>query len=352
MTSTPHTGWFAALVARPSPLALRPSLTSDRPQSSRYEQCLPNYTPSSPFSLTPSLALLVTCCSQLEAAKVAFFSLNGASQSTKLAEIIDRDFVEQMHLARRIYKPHDVSLNLAQYASLTRNFMKIALLHVHSSRFQRIWTDLSDYREALKDLNITDKYVSSHSKGSDPLNERLDKLRTGAKRDVAKMAFFGPLSLVGTALHSPIIAVAFQAGQIMGVEKRTGDISVVATMRLLAAFVGTCLAYPTAAAAMTYLHGAASGIVTIPLLSLSAYAAIKYPVSSAVSSARGSWTLLTQKDSVDKLRDTRASLQHRIREWSDEHAPEPEMIGWWKDPNAGVERIRAKQKVRAGTLTF
>ncbi|GMH81744.1 hypothetical protein TL16_g09028 [Triparma laevis f. inornata] len=293
---------------------------------------------------------------KLEAAKGAFFSLNGASQSTKMAEVIDQDFVEQMHLARRIYKPHDVSLNLAQYASLTRNFMKIALKHVHSSRFQQIWADLSDYREALKEvrncecvnsLNITDKYVSSHSKGSDPVNERLNKLRTGAKRDVVKLAFFGPLSLVGTVLHSPIIAMAFQAGQIMGIEKHTGDISVVATMRLLTAFTTTCIAYPTAAAASTYFYGAPAGAAAIPFLSLSAYAAIKYPVFSAVSSARGSYTLLTQKDSVDRLRDTRASLQHRIREWSDEHAPEPEMVGWWKDPNAGVERIRMKQKVRS-----
>jgi alpha-beta hydrolase superfamily lysophospholipase len=277
-------------------------------------------------------------------AKEAFFSLSGASTSTGLATVVDRDFVEHMHLARRIYKPHNVHLNLAQYASLTRNFMKVALKNANDTEFQHIWRDLSDYKGKLEAMKITDKYVSSHAKGSDPLNERLNNLRTGARKDVAKLALFGPLSLLGTVSHLPIIALAWQAGQVLGVEKNTGDVSVVATMRLLAAFVGCCVAYPTAAVGAGYMYGVTAAVATIPFMTLSAYAAINYPVYSAISAAQGSFTLLTKTDAVDNLRDKRTALQSRIRAWSDAHATEPEMVGWWKDPASSVEKIRNKQK--------
>ena len=278
----------------------------------------------------------------LEAAKHAFFSLSGSSSN--LNSIVDRDFVEVLHLARRVYKPHNVSLNLAQYASLTRNFMRIALKNSNDPAFRAIWTSLSAYKDDLEQLGITDKYVSAHSKGSDPLNERLNKLRSGAKKDIAALAFFGPLSLFGTIVHAPIIAGAWQAGQTLGTEKGTGDISVVATMRLLTAFVGVCVCYPVAVAGAGYAYGATAALATVPVMSLSAYAAINYPVQTAAKHIRGSYTLLTQKDSVDRLRDTRAKLQTEIRKWADEHSPEPEMVGWWKDPMASVNEIKRKQK--------
>ncbi|GMI34831.1 hypothetical protein TrRE_jg356, partial [Triparma retinervis] len=55
---------------------------------------------------------------------------------------------------------------------------------------------MTRYKGKLDELNLTDKYVSSHGKNTDPLNERLTKLRNGAKRDVLKLAFFAPLSLI------------------------------------------------------------------------------------------------------------------------------------------------------------
>jgi len=283
---------------------------------------------------------------KLSAAKKAFFEINGAHNG--LSEIVDRDFVEMMHLARRIYKPHNVSLELAQYASLTRNFMRIALKNANDEKFIALWSELSDYKNSLAQLKVTDKYVSAHAKGSDPLNERLNILRYGAKKDVALLFFGGPMSLIGTIVHAPVIAAAWHAGRSLGTDKE-GDISVVATVRLLAAFVGCVVGYPSAAAGVGAIFGLKAAVATIPALSLSAYAAINFPVSSAINLAKGSFTLLTEKDSVDKLRDQRSILQAGIREWADDHAP-AEMVGWWKDPLAGVAKIRQQQRIFEDSL--
>ena len=68
-------------------------------------------SPSSPSSPSPSIPL----DQRREAARLALFSLAGVATPPS-----DFAFVEQMHLARRIYNPSGVSLTLAQYAALTR----------------------------------------------------------------------------------------------------------------------------------------------------------------------------------------------------------------------------------------
>lgn len=54
----------------------------------------------------------------------------GASSS--LLKSDDWEFIEQMHLARRIYKPFGFDITLAQYAALTRTF-------AHIVRSERLW---------------------------------------------------------------------------------------------------------------------------------------------------------------------------------------------------------------------
>jgi len=286
---------------------------------------------------------------QRQVSRKAFFALNGSDPANSIID--DRDFVEHMHLARRIYKPHQTKLSLAQYADMTRNFMRLSLNKAHTEKFKEIWADLTLYKRRLDDLNITDKYVSSHGKNTDPLNERLAKLRNGAKRDVAKLMFFAPLSLIGTLSHLPIAGIAWHAGRTLGTEKMTNDVSVVATMRLLTAFVGCCVAYPAASIATASMHGPAASVAVVPFLSLSAYAAINYPVSKAINVARGSYTILTQKNAVDELRDMRMDLQERIRSWADDEG-EADMVGWWRDPEGSLEKIREKQVRLAKKRTF
>lgn len=63
---------------------------------------------------------------QREVSRRAFFALHGADPANSITN--DRDFVEHMHLARRIYKPHQTRLSLAQYAELTRGFMRLCVL--------------------------------------------------------------------------------------------------------------------------------------------------------------------------------------------------------------------------------
>ena len=49
-------------------------------------------------------------------------TLLGLKASRRIINSDDWEFIEQMHLARRIYKPRDVEITLAQYAALTRTF--------------------------------------------------------------------------------------------------------------------------------------------------------------------------------------------------------------------------------------
>jgi hypothetical protein len=55
----------------------------------------------------------------------------------------------------------------------------------------------------------------------------------------------------------------------------------------------------------------------------------------------GSLKILTNRDTVDRLRAQRSDMQRRIRIFADANAPSPEMKGWWQDPEGHTAELRA-----------
>ena len=84
----------------------------------------------------------------------------------------------------------------------------------------------------MNEINVTDKYVAMHARGSDPVNERLNILRTKARSQLFKIAVKQPVGIIGGIALS-ILALAQIVGTKMGVDE-FGDRSVEATMRIVA----------------------------------------------------------------------------------------------------------------------
>ena len=236
-------------------------------------------------------------------------------------------------------------LRSSRYAALTRNFINGALSRVGDPLFLHLWDDILAYKTALEELGVSDKYVAMHEAGSDVNNERLTKLRAGARLDVLRSVLTTPLGLLGTVTHAPIAALCVAAGRYMGVTEE-GDRSVEATMRVIAGVVGVLVMYPTVGAAAWWMAGSASaGVGAVALLGASGYtAAVQQPVDAVVRAVRGRMRLLLHDNEVDSLRHLRAALQPRIRAFADDTVPNPELRGWWRDPEAFAAKIKDRQR--------
>jgi hypothetical protein len=164
---------------------------------------------------------------------------------------------------------------------------------------------------------MTDKYVGDYKVGSDYLNARLNRLRQTALFEIATNLAFVPLAVVGQVLHAPLAAFARAMGRRLGVAD-DGDVSVVATWRVLAGFAGVVVSYPAAAVTAAVATGSlAAAPLTLAFLAASGYAAATRPVANPVSSFWGSIKILTADDTVDKLRVQRAALQQDVRDFAD-----------------------------------
>lgn len=275
---------------------------------------------------------------QRDAARNALFGLAKLQPAPS-----EWDFINLMHLSRRIYKPYSAKLTLGQYADLTRSFAQVAVRRIDDPVFQKLWKSVMEYNNKLEELGLTDKYVAQHARGTDPLNERLNKLREKARSTIAMTLLKQVVGLVGGIVHSPIVILAQVAGTKMGVDE-FGDRSVEATMRIVASLGGVALYYPTVAIAIgAYSSSMLLGVSVIPAMALSGYTWVhQRPLQNAVKLVKGSFKLLTSKDTVDGLRLERTLLQSKLREFADAHAA-PGLKGWWKNPENYISEIKKKR---------
>ena len=123
-----------------------------------------------------------------------------------------------------------------------------------------------------------------------------------------------------------------------------------AAMRMISGFVGMCVLYPSVAIAAALCTGtAATALPAVALLGLSGHAALKYPVEDFLRSVKGSYLILSKNDNVDGLRKKRKNLQREIRAFADDHV-EPELKGWWKDPEGFDEKLKNSTEVHEKEL--
>ena len=79
------------------------------------------------------------------------------------------------------------------------------------------------------------------------ITAKIAELQSMARIEVAQTLALAPFAVLGTVAHAPIMALAHVAGRRLGVDPE-GDISVEATFRIIAGFVGkyytTSMQYP------------------------------------------------------------------------------------------------------------
>lgn len=91
-----------------------------------------------------------------EAARVGYFTLSGAADSEAFHDS-DWTLVDTIRLARRLYKPTDTELSLAQYAALTRSFVNVSIQRLNDPAFQKLYREIKEYDAEMRTLGISDQ---------------------------------------------------------------------------------------------------------------------------------------------------------------------------------------------------
>jgi pimeloyl-ACP methyl ester carboxylesterase len=309
---------------------------------------------------TPTFPLVL----KRQAARNALFSMQGFNNAPR-----DWEFINLMHLARHIYKPDGQTLTLAQYASLTRNFMNVVLNRLDDPHVHQLWTKLKEYRRALDELGVTDKYVSSFIEFDidgdgkidmkEQLQSELQNILQQNRVELMKQSVLVPLGLIGTVVHAPVVIFAHWLGVKMGVsDARDGgapskdqsvdgkDQSVVATMRMVGGFVGIAILYPGIALGIG-VFTSMSPLAVVACVAISGYAMIlRQPVETFVrkiKNAQKMHSFQNTEDMVQVLKKQRDDLQMNLRQFADDHAPDDNMVGWWRNPSRYVKGLKVQQ---------
>lgn len=299
-----------------------------------------------------------------QAARNAFFVLQGFDAAPR-----DWEFINAMHLARHIYKPEGVKLTLAQYASLTRNFIRVVLTRLSDPEVHHLWHELKDYQAQLHALGVTDSYIAKFIamdvdgdgvvSGREQIGAKLELLLHSNRVDLLKNMLLIPFGLLGSVVHAPVAGLAYYLGAKMGVAETSDgggpedgmDHSVEATMRMVGGFVGIALLYP-AIGLLAHFCTPYSPMAAISLVAISGYAAVlRQPVPELLRELRASirmhsWQqkfargdLTEEPEWLVGLCGQRTSLQQNLRQFADKHASE-DMRGWWKDPQSYIDKVK------------
>ena len=300
---------------------------------------------------------------QRQAARNAFFSMQGFDNAPR-----DWELLNMIHICRSLYIETSKNVTLAQYASLTRNFMRVVLERLSDPMVQKLWKELREYRQKLDELGVTDKYIRKFVKFDldqdgdvtvkEQMRSELSLVLQQNRLELAKQAVLVPLGVIGNVIHAPVIILSKYLGVKMGVsDTRDGgapsdnesmdgkDLSVVATMEMLGGLVGLAMLYPSIAVA-TMVLTPLSPLVTVSCVAMSGYAmALGQPVEVFVRNIKAAQKMHSSKHStqlISDLKQRREDLQRGLRSFADLHAPD-DMKGWWRDPESYVQGLKLQQ---------
>jgi 1-acyl-sn-glycerol-3-phosphate acyltransferase len=300
---------------------------------------------------------------QRQAARNAFFSIQGFDNAPR-----DWELLNMIHICRSLYIETSKNVTLAQYASLTRNFMRVVLERLSDPMVQKLWKELREYRQKLDELGVTDKYIRKFVKFDldqdgdvtvkEQMRSELSLVLQQNRLELAKQAVLVPLGVIGNVIHAPVIILSKYLGVKMGVsDTRDGgapsdnesmdgkDLSVVATMEMLGGLVGLAMLYPSIAVA-TMVLTPLSPLVTVSCVAMSGYAmALGQPVEVFVRNIKAAQKMHSSKHStqlISDLKQRREDLQRGLRSFADLHAPD-DMKGWWRDPESYVQGLKLQQ---------
>eukprot|EP00948_MAST-09A_sp_MAST-9A-sp1_P003629 g3629.t1 len=338
-----------------------------------------------------------------QSARRAFFGLSNAQGYTTFGDS-DEIFVRLLHLARRVYKPVDIQLSLAQYAALTRNFMKgyLRTNALQDPEFAKLWSMTYEYAQNLELLKITDRSISqiekqynahkisaptSHDTNTtddDTAARRHLGTREGRMQRLYKnlmdLAIF-PLATFGTFVHLPFTKLVNYIGNRFGTHPLppihtvassnenspaprsfddellslpTHDRSVLATAKVVSSAVILSIYYPFLSyTTSTFLYPvtAYSFALTFPL-GIGFFGLTGYLAAKEQRKLTEVWNTLSQirdkesyQNALHKLLIQRQNLAKFTRKLADKHSP-VHMKKWWSNIQKPRKAIVTAQQLQ------
>lgn len=178
--------------------------------------------------------------------------------------------------------------------------------------------DIGDNRSELREKLVEyDRKLDEH--GLEPEHLSLAQF---SQRSVIRQAFILsaplvamlPLAVVGTVLHYPAYRLCGFVAKRMA---RHGADDIASTVKVLAGMVFIPLTWLITAGVVTYFLGWKSGLLSIPLVVVCGYVALR--VSEEITElsgwARAIWMFLTRRETFLRMFVERRELQHELREF-------------------------------------
>lgn len=247
------------------------------------------------------------------AAKALTSSINIALRAQTI-NAADFETLRVLEAVRKLYRPENVTLSLAEQAELMRRFIEHWERLKDLPEIQEIYREVTLYLDELKALGISD----SELRGALSWWEKALRL--------AQHAFFlvvmVPLAVPGFFIHLPVLAAAVAAAQTL---TRRGDVR--ATIQMCVVTALTFVAYCAAAwgayrGAGTPSAGLVAAASTLGLLILSGAATLRV-LDGQGELRRGLWTFLTLLH-LDRellaMRARRDALRAKLLDLVDKHA--------------------------------
>jgi 1-acyl-sn-glycerol-3-phosphate acyltransferase len=172
----------------------------------------------------------------------------------------DWDTVRALDVVRRLYQPHEISIE--DRVELARRFNTYYSAVAADPRVLTLMGRVRAYQQRLDELGVTDRELARD----------LSKLEVGARvmRHLALVAFWLPLSVPGAPLHVPPLVFARFASS-----KLTPRKDVIATTKLLVGLMLVLLAYAGTVALLWWKAGFWWALTATILLPVSGFATLR-----------------------------------------------------------------------------
>lgn len=232
----------------------------------------------------------------------------------------DFDTLRVLEGCRRLYRPRDVKLTLAERAEISRRFISHWERLKEIEEVGKLFDDIATYLFQLEALGLTDKVLLT------PLSRRAQTMRV--LKHLALVFFLAPLALPGVIVHLPVIILAVFAGEALTSRK-----DVKATTKMISATGLTLLSYVLIGIGILLAVKLPAALWVAPvcfgILLASGWATIRVleRQSALRHGLRVLMTLLDLKREIGRLRDERERLRERLLELIDRYMdPELERI--------------------------
>lgn len=211
----------------------------------------------------------------------------------------DWDTVRALDTVRRLYQPHEISIE--DRIELARRFNTYYAAFAGEPRVVALMARVRAYQQQLDELGVTDRELARDL-------SRLDVARR-ALRHLALVLFWLPLCVPGAPLHLPTVVFARIAGRRLTPRK-----DVIATTKLVIGLALVLLSYAVAVGVLWWRAGLGAALLAAAVLPLSGWATLR--VLDRLRLVRRAFGVLGRRlrfrRAVRELRATRVALAAEV----------------------------------------